>query len=162
MFSLICIWINGWVNNREPGDLRRYRAHYDVTELWYRCVWIVLFMFLPWSMGSSYHVRNIMMYRVLYTVVTNGWCTHSMVILVIIHQNNPLVSASTVRHSTTETHTVDLFPPPPPHPPHLSTSKSLGCLRHMIAIALGTLSSNHCSNCLIKSTRSIKIGSDVT
>ena len=33
MFSLICIWINGWVNNREAGDLRRYRAHYDVTEM---------------------------------------------------------------------------------------------------------------------------------
>ena len=23
-------WINGWVNNREAGDLRRHRAHYDV------------------------------------------------------------------------------------------------------------------------------------
>ena len=22
-------WINGWVNNREAGDLRRHRAHYD-------------------------------------------------------------------------------------------------------------------------------------
>ena len=30
MFSLICVWINDWVNNREAGDLRRYRAHYDV------------------------------------------------------------------------------------------------------------------------------------
>ena len=29
MFSLICVWINGWVNNREAGDLRRYRAHCD-------------------------------------------------------------------------------------------------------------------------------------
>ena len=29
MFSLICVWINGWVNNRESGDLRHYRAHYD-------------------------------------------------------------------------------------------------------------------------------------
>ena len=27
MFSLICVWINGWVNNGEAGDLRRYRAH---------------------------------------------------------------------------------------------------------------------------------------
>ena len=26
MFSLICVWINGGVNNREAGDLRRYRA----------------------------------------------------------------------------------------------------------------------------------------
>ena len=29
MFSLICVWIIGWVNNGEAGDLRRYRAHYD-------------------------------------------------------------------------------------------------------------------------------------
>ena len=25
--------INGWVNNREVGDLRRYRAHYGVTVM---------------------------------------------------------------------------------------------------------------------------------
>ena len=33
MFSLICVWINGWVNNREAGDLRCYRAHYDVIVM---------------------------------------------------------------------------------------------------------------------------------
>ena len=33
MFSLICVWINGWVNNREAGDLRRYRAHCDVIVM---------------------------------------------------------------------------------------------------------------------------------
>ena len=33
MFSLICVWINGWVNNREVVDLRRYRAHYDVIVM---------------------------------------------------------------------------------------------------------------------------------
>ena len=33
MFSLICVWINGWVNSRDAGDLRRYRAHYDVTMM---------------------------------------------------------------------------------------------------------------------------------
>ena len=33
MFSLICVWINGWVNNREAGDLRRYRARYDVIVM---------------------------------------------------------------------------------------------------------------------------------
>ena len=27
MFSLICAWINGWVNNRGAGDLRCYCAH---------------------------------------------------------------------------------------------------------------------------------------
>ena len=33
VFSLICVWINGWVNNREAGDLKRYRAHYDVIVM---------------------------------------------------------------------------------------------------------------------------------
>ena len=33
MFCLICTWINGWVNNRGAGDLRRHRAHYDVTVM---------------------------------------------------------------------------------------------------------------------------------
>ena len=33
MFSLICVWINGWENNREAGDLRRYLVHYDVTVM---------------------------------------------------------------------------------------------------------------------------------
>ena len=33
MFSLICVWINGWVNNREAGDWRRNRVHYDVTVM---------------------------------------------------------------------------------------------------------------------------------
>ena len=28
-----CVWINGWVNNREACDLRRYRAHYDVIVM---------------------------------------------------------------------------------------------------------------------------------
>ena len=33
IFCLICAWINGWVNNREAGDLRRHRAHFGVTVL---------------------------------------------------------------------------------------------------------------------------------
>ena len=33
MFFLICVWINGWVNNRKAGDLRRYRIHYDVIVM---------------------------------------------------------------------------------------------------------------------------------
>ena len=34
MFSLIYVWINGWVNNRESCDLRRHRTYYDVTVTW--------------------------------------------------------------------------------------------------------------------------------
>ena len=33
IFSLICAWINDWVNNREAGDLRRHRAHHDVIVM---------------------------------------------------------------------------------------------------------------------------------
>ena len=33
MFSLICARINGWVNNRDAGDLRCHRAHYDVIVM---------------------------------------------------------------------------------------------------------------------------------
>ena len=34
-------WINGWINNREAGGLKRHRAHHDV-----------IVMFLPSSFGS--------------------------------------------------------------------------------------------------------------
>ena len=39
MFSLICAWINGWINNHEAGNLRRHRANYDVTVI-YRGVYL--------------------------------------------------------------------------------------------------------------------------
>ena len=33
MFSLICAWINGWVNNGMAGDSRCHRAHCDVIVM---------------------------------------------------------------------------------------------------------------------------------
>ena len=33
MFSLICPWINRWLNNLEAGDLRHPCAHYDVIVM---------------------------------------------------------------------------------------------------------------------------------
>ena len=33
IFSLICAWLNGWVNNREACDLRCHRPHYGVTVM---------------------------------------------------------------------------------------------------------------------------------
>ena len=41
MFTLICVWINGCVNNREAGDLRRYCAHYGVTVM--TTVWLLIY-----------------------------------------------------------------------------------------------------------------------
>ena len=63
MFSLICAWINGWINNREAGDLRRYRAHYDVTvmeasdvtkSIWYQ-IWLWRFL-TNISLNIAYHI----------------------------------------------------------------------------------------------------------
>ena len=36
MFSLIWAWIKAWVNNREAGNLRRHRTHYDVIVMIFR------------------------------------------------------------------------------------------------------------------------------
>ena len=47
IFSLLCARINGWVNNREAGDLRRHRAHYDVTVMTAKC------FFVKENLGSS-------------------------------------------------------------------------------------------------------------
>ena len=45
MFSLICASINGWVNNREAGDLRHHRVHYGVSVMTMQavcCCWFCL------------------------------------------------------------------------------------------------------------------------
>ena len=42
IFSFICASINGWVNTREAGDLRRHRAHYEVIVM----LWSLTFSFL--------------------------------------------------------------------------------------------------------------------
>ena len=39
MFTLICARKNGWVNNGEAGDLRRYLAHYDVIVMWHPTIY---------------------------------------------------------------------------------------------------------------------------
>ena len=32
MFSLMCAWMNSWVNNGEAGDLRCHCTHYDILQ----------------------------------------------------------------------------------------------------------------------------------
>ena len=44
MLSLICARINDWVNNREAGDLRRHRGHYDVSVMMLQAGWVDLNM----------------------------------------------------------------------------------------------------------------------
>ena len=48
MFSLICVWINGWVNNRVAGNSIRYQAHYDVILMSKKCIcsWKIMWILL--------------------------------------------------------------------------------------------------------------------
>ena len=50
LFSLICSWINGWVNNGEAGDFRRHSAHYDVITMQVVCDSYIQYM--PWYMHT--------------------------------------------------------------------------------------------------------------
>ena len=53
MFSLICVLINDRVNNREAGDLRSNRIHYDVTVMSSYCFsYGYLTCLLYWFVGS--------------------------------------------------------------------------------------------------------------
>ena len=49
MFSLIYAWIDDWVNNREAGDLRRQRGHYDV---------IVMGISIEFELQEKYFYQN--------------------------------------------------------------------------------------------------------
>ena len=61
MFSLICAWINDWVNSRGAGDLRRHNGHYDVSVMDYTCICqdpkyfsIVFCMVQMWFYGTLF------------------------------------------------------------------------------------------------------------
>ena len=60
MFSLICVWINGWVNNREAGDLRRHLAHYDVSVMIYLRYYVPSFI-----KCQSIHPDDIVFIRIM-------------------------------------------------------------------------------------------------
>ena len=58
MFSLICAWINSWVNNREAGDLRRHRVHYDVIVMWGNGLSPVWRQGLLWSYADWFSIGD--------------------------------------------------------------------------------------------------------
>ena len=62
----ICVWKNGWENNREGGDLRRHCAHYDVTVMC-RCIGLtwsddisfwVLYVILKWNIFKIFKLNS--------------------------------------------------------------------------------------------------------
>ena len=53
MFSMICAWINSWVNNHGDGDLWRHRAHYDINVM---TIWIYVTRCIPIYSYSCFFV----------------------------------------------------------------------------------------------------------
>ena len=69
MFSLFCAWTNGWVHNRDAGDLRHNHAHYNVTVMssfplftFYSC--------LPKNIRWWFHISGV---SLVYFVLTVSW-----------------------------------------------------------------------------------------
>ena len=56
MFCLTYVWINGWVNNCEAGDLRRQRGQYDVNVMHMKSEWAESLL-LPSVMYDGSEVR---------------------------------------------------------------------------------------------------------
>ena len=64
IFSLIGVWINGWVNNREAGDLRRYRAHHDfIGNCNARLIIIYVCQCFCIQLGTNINSRNLDCFR---------------------------------------------------------------------------------------------------
>ena len=88
MFSFICAWVNGGVNNREAGDLRRHRAHYDVIVrvkhvFWIKISWKfvsrrpinTMQWMMAWLTDSYMHATNGYPNQRWHVVLTHAWVT---------------------------------------------------------------------------------------
>ena len=71
MLSLICIWINGWINNCGAGDLRCHCAHYDVIVM-YRIY--LNFMLLSLIITCLTHWGQNKMGEILETTYPDAFC----------------------------------------------------------------------------------------
>ena len=74
MFSLICPWINGWVNNREAGDWRRQRAQYDVIamDLYHQIpvyTAMILHLFRWWHLSNHHQAISWIKDDILYLTI---------------------------------------------------------------------------------------------
>ena len=83
-------WINGWVNNRKAGDLRRHRAYYDVTVV---CTGI----------GTTFRkCASVFRYVTLYSSIVRGTgldCNFSMEILNKLHPSLQFQLNRTAHHT---------------------------------------------------------------
>ena len=78
-FYLICAWINGWVNNREAGDLKCHRAHWGVSVLYGKYKGLRYQATASINANKKEYIQNSACAR-----VTNCFSAHERVILVFI------------------------------------------------------------------------------
>ena len=74
MFSLICVWINDWVNNREAGDLRHYGVHYDVSVMFSRIRRLVMASTVrktSWTFETKV-LPNLSIFRWPFQIISSG------------------------------------------------------------------------------------------
>ena len=73
MLSLICVWINSWVNNREAGESGRYRAHYDVIVM----QWDICKLFaIIFDSDTTIKIKNLTLPSVkyqLFSPLSSSW-----------------------------------------------------------------------------------------
>ena len=66
MFTLICARINGWLNNREAGDLTRHRAHYNVIVM-------INVLHGTWRFGVNHAIHRPMSRKLFSVSTSSSW-----------------------------------------------------------------------------------------
>ena len=79
MFSLICAWINSWVNNRKADDLRRPRAHYDVSVMTPRNYHAHCFSFVAFYCGFYPYLLRLLHWHWGYHTIASLPATQSCI-----------------------------------------------------------------------------------
>ena len=96
MFSLICIWINDWVNNSEAGDLRCYCAHYDVIvmRLWCNIRWEFLCFVFSLSMAKSFRLNRLLQHLHKWVISLFCWSNYTSLGLWVNSQLSKMTNSS--------------------------------------------------------------------
>ena len=89
-FSLICAWINGWVNNHEAGLLRHHHTHYGVSVMCAKALTCPSLSFQPSESDDTLGASNWKLGLWQWTSVWMGnWCRQNWT--QILHQVSTLV-----------------------------------------------------------------------
>ena len=108
MFSLICAWINRWVNNREAGNLRRSRHHYDIivmgndyidAEGWPRhykialiaCIAIYIYIYENTTYVSWYFRSLLRSFLLIILYEMYSFCIFDFKPIIYTYSRNPII-----------------------------------------------------------------------